>query len=279
VGGRDVLGKPVRVALPEIEGQGFIELLDQVLRTGEAFTGRGMRVMLGRSPDGALEECFFDFVYQPLPGDEGCGSILAVAFEVTELMKARLAAEAALGRAAASEQELRTFIDNLPELAWTARPDGHIDFYNKRWYEYTGTSFEEMQGWGWEKVHDPELLPRVKERWQHSLATGEPFEMEFTLRGADGDTRWFLTRVAPHRDAEGRIVRWFGTNTDIHAIKAAQVLSEAMADQSLDVQRTLLEMRADKERAEQRAEQLESRVAELEARLAEHETGRQTGVP
>ena len=126
-----------------------------------------------------------------------------------------------------------TFIDNLPELAWTARPDGHIDYYNRRWYEYTGTTFEEMQGWGWEKVHDPQLLPKVVERWKHSLATGEPFEMEFTLRGADGDRA-----LVPHArrtaasDSSGTIVRWFGTNTNIDAIKASQALTEAMAEQS-----------------------------------------------
>jgi len=159
---------------------------------------------------------------------------------------------------AAAERLLESFTDNLPQLAWTARPDGYVDFYNRRWYEYTGTTAAEMQGFGWEKVLDPALLPKVIERWQHSMTTGEPFEMELTLRGADGIPRWFLTRSSPSRDATGKIIRWFGTNTNIDDIKAAHALSAAMAEQSLDVQRALLELRADKERAERR-------VAELEA--------------
>jgi PAS domain S-box-containing protein len=115
----------------------------------------------------------------------------------------------------------RTLVDHLPELAWTARPDGHIDFYNRRWYEYTGTTAAEMEGWGWQTVHDPAVLPAVLERWQRSLATGAPFEMEFPLRGADGVFRWFLTRVAPLRDSAGQIIRWFGTNTNVDEARRA----------------------------------------------------------
>ena len=251
IGGRDVLGKPIRAALPELEGQGIFELLDGVRRTGEPYVGRSLRVSLLRGPDHTPQDAYFDFVYQPIPAADGQpGDILVVAFEVTELVLSKLRAEA-------SEQALKTFIDNLPELAWTAKPDGDIDYYNRRWYEYTGTTFEEMRGWGWEKVHDPELLPRVVERWKHSLATGEPFEMEFTLRGADGVRRWFLTRVTPVRDGSGQIVRWFGTNTNIDAIKSSIALTEAMAQQSRETQAALLELRDAKERAE-------ARVAELE---------------
>lgn len=159
---------------------------------------------------------------------------------------------------ALSERALRAFIDHIPELAWTARPDGYIDYYNRRWYEYTGTTAADMQGWGWQSVHDPEALPRVVERWQRSLATGESFEMEFTLRGGDGCRRWFLTRVAPQRDGDGNVIRWFGTNTNIDEIKAAQALSVEMAAQSHEVQRALLALRAENER-------LTRRVAELEA--------------
>ncbi|MCA1664670.1 MAG: PAS domain-containing protein [Myxococcales bacterium] len=259
VGPRELLGKSIRQAFPELAGQGIYELLDGVRTSGEPFIGRSLRVDLRRSPTSAPEEGYFDFVYQPIPdGDGKVDGILVVAFEVTALVRAKAAADTARARAEASEQALKTFIDNLPELAWTAQPDGHIDYYNRRWYEYTGTTFEEMQGWGWEKVHDPALLPKVVERWKHSLSTGEPFEMEFTLRGADGVARWFLTRVAPMRDASGAIVRWFGTNTNIHEIKAASALSEAMAQQSFEMQRALLEMRGAKERAELRVSELEA---------------------
>src|SRR5581483_2971193 len=124
----------------------------------------------------------------------------------------RKRAEAALRE---SEHQFRTLADSIPQLAWIARPDGWIFWYNRRWYDYTGTTPEQMEGWGWQSVHDPGVLSEVVERWKASLATGEAFEMVFPLRGADGVFRPFLTLVAPVRDQEGRIVRWFGTNTDI----------------------------------------------------------------
>ncbi len=127
-------------------------------------------------------------------------------------------------------EQLRSLIDSVPNLAWTARADGWIDFYNRRWYEYTGTTPAQMEGWGWQSVHDPAELPRVLERWQASIATGEPFEMAFPLRAADGVFRWHLTRVVPVRDGSGQVTRWVGTNTDIDAqMRAEHVLAEALA--------------------------------------------------
>ncbi|HUK00003.1 MAG TPA: PAS domain S-box protein [Stellaceae bacterium] len=114
-----------------------------------------------------------------------------------------------------SERQFRDLADSMPQLAWMARADGWVFWFNKGWYEYTGASPAEMEGWGWQSVHDPATLPKVLERWRRSIATGERFEMVFPLRGADGRFRSFLTRITPVRDAEGRVIRWFGTNTDI----------------------------------------------------------------
>ncbi len=126
-----------------------------------------------------------------------------------------------------SEEQLRALAGSIPQLTWMAEPDGFIFWYNRRWYEYTGTTPEEMEGWGWQSVHDAEMLPRVMERWQASIQTGEPFEMEFPLRrGTDGAFRWFLTRVVPLHDLSGRIVRWFGTNTDIEELRQARLQAE-----------------------------------------------------
>jgi PAS domain S-box-containing protein len=119
------------------------------------------------------------------------------------------------------ELQFRMLFDLMPQLGWTARENGVIDFYNQRWYEYTGATWESLQASGRLSVHDPLHLPAILERWDHSLLTGEPFEMEFPLRRADGVFRWFLTRVRPVRDAEGKIVRWVGINTDIHDQKMA----------------------------------------------------------
>jgi PAS domain S-box-containing protein len=113
------------------------------------------------------------------------------------------------------ERRFRTMADSIPQLAWVANADGYIHWYNRRWYEYTGTTPEHMVGWGWQSVHDPAALPQVLERWKQAIASGEPFDMEFPLRGADGQFRQFLTRSFPLKDSEGRVVQWFGTNTDI----------------------------------------------------------------
>ncbi|MEO5825715.1 MAG: PAS domain S-box protein [Gemmatimonadales bacterium] len=129
---------------------------------------------------------------------------------------ARKRAEAAVQE---SEEKLRLLADTIPQLAWMAKPDGEIFWYNRRWYEYTGTTPEDMRGWGWQSVHDPEVLPEVLERWKASLATGEPFDMVFPLKGVDGEFRPFLTRVNPLRDDQDSILYWFGTNTDVSAIK------------------------------------------------------------
>jgi PAS domain S-box-containing protein len=133
-----------------------------------------------------------------------------------------------------SEARFRTMANAMPQLAWVANADGWIPWYNRRWYEYTGTTPEQMEGWGWQSVHDPVALPKVLEQWKASIATGEAFEMTFPLRGADGVYRLFLTRGFPLKDAAGHVMQWFGTNTDVtelkrveEALQAAKVAAES----------------------------------------------------
>jgi len=122
------------------------------------------------------------------------------------------------------DQQFRTFVDTIPQLAWRAAADGSILWYNRRWYAYTGSTFEEMAGWGWQRVHHPDELSKVMERWKSSIATGLPFDMVFPLRGKDGIFRPFLTRVEPETDNAGNVVGWFGTNTDISEQRLTEVL-------------------------------------------------------
>jgi PAS domain S-box-containing protein len=121
-----------------------------------------------------------------------------------------------------SEERFRNLADNMSQFAWMADASGWLFWYNRRWFEYTGTTLEEMQGWGWQKVHHPEHLDRVVERFRHSLETGEEWEDMFPLRGQDGTYRWFLSRAIPIADEAGKVLRWFGTNTDITDLKHAE---------------------------------------------------------
>ncbi|HZT80031.1 MAG TPA: PAS domain-containing protein, partial [Gemmataceae bacterium] len=132
-----------------------------------------------------------------------------------QLAEANRHKEELLASLRASEEQFRTLADSIPQLAWMARPDGYLFWYNRRWYEYTGTTPEQMAGWGWQSVHDPAELPRVLARWKAALASGEPWEDTFPLRRRDGELRWHLSRALPVRDDQGRVTRWFGTNTDI----------------------------------------------------------------
>ena len=116
-----------------------------------------------------------------------------------------------------NQAEFQTLANSVSQLVWMADADGALFWYNQRWYDYTGTEPEQMLGWGWQSVHDPLALPTILERWLLSLKSGEPFEMTFPLRGSDGLFRPFLTRVIPMHDGNGKVVRWFGTNTDVSA--------------------------------------------------------------
>jgi PAS domain S-box-containing protein len=143
----------------------------------------------------------FDHNFQPR------GAVLAF-MDITD----RQRSEEALRE---SEERFRAIADNIPQLAWMAEANGSIFWYNRRWFEYTGTTYAQMNDWGWRAVHHPEHLQRVEAKWRDHLKRGDVWEDTFPLRGKDGQYRWFLSRAVPIRDAGGAIVRWFGTNTDV----------------------------------------------------------------
>ena len=121
-------------------------------------------------------------------------------------------------------QDVHFVVDVIPTLAWSARPDGSADFFNQRWLDYTGLSAEQARDWGWMDALHPDDLNQLADYWRSVLASGEPGEIEARLRRFDGVYRWFLFRATPSFDTDGRIVKWFGTNTDIEDRKRAEHL-------------------------------------------------------
>jgi PAS domain S-box-containing protein len=120
-----------------------------------------------------------------------------------------------LGGNGVTDEDFRHLADSISQLAWIARADGEIIWFNRRWYEYTGTSPAAMAQGGWQAVHDPALVERISTKLSAAFAAGEAWEDTFPLRRYDGVFRWFLSRARPFKDPDGRILRWYGTNTDI----------------------------------------------------------------
>ncbi len=143
------------------------------------------------------------------------------------------------------DASFRQLAEAIPQFVWTTRPDGYHDYFNQRWYDYTGTTPDVTQGEGWHLPFHPEDVPEAARRWKHSLLTGDLFEVEYRCRRHDGVYRWFLGRAHPVRDSAGHIIKWFGTCTDIDDQKRAAVslsfLAEASAllGSSLDYETTL----------------------------------------
>jgi PAS domain S-box-containing protein len=214
--GWGIVGKPLREAMPELitEGQPYLQILDDVFTTGKAFSTPGSLVKIVQQ--GVLTSRYYSFTYSPLYNADGkVWAILDIAIDVTEQIEAQQAITE-------SEKQFRDFSNNIQNLAWIADGEGWIYWYNQRWYDYTGTTLEEMQGWGWEKVHHPDHIERVVAFVKEAWSKPQPWELTFPLRGADGVYRWFLTRAVPVLDDEGKITRWIGTNTNIHEQKMAQ---------------------------------------------------------
>lgn len=117
------------------------------------------------------------------------------------------------------QAQFAVLTDAMPQMVWSTLPDGYHDYYNARWYEFTGVPRGSTDGEGWAGMFHPDDQPRAWARWRHSLETGEPYEVEYRLRHASGEYRWTLGRALPVRDEAGQIVRWIGTCTDIDGAK------------------------------------------------------------
>ncbi len=247
----ELLNRPLFSVIPEARPY-FHPILEKVRLSGEPLNlyDHPYFVLV----DGARKDGFLDLVYQPYRELDGSiTGVMVLCHEVTEKVVARRKLEE-------SEEHFRTFANNIQNLAWMASPEGWIYWYNQRWHEYTGTNLEEMQGWGWEKVHHPDHLDRVVNFVRQAWVKGETWELTFPLRGARGQYRWFLTRAYAVKDAKGQVLGWIGTNTDVDDQKRAEV---ALAEREKEAQTMAEELAAVNEELRAANDQIQASNAEL----------------
>jgi PAS domain S-box-containing protein len=200
--------------------------------------------------------------FRPRDWTKGEEALLETVVERAWAHIERVRAEEALRE---SEARFRTMAESIPQLAWMAGPDGRVFWYNRRWYDYTGTTLEAMQGRGWRTVHHPDHVERVIGEMQGRWAAGRAWEGTYLLRAASGEYRWFLTRAEPIENEKGELIRWFGTNTDITAQREAEaVLARHRAElERLVEERTAALLREAEER--RRAEEALRQGEKLQA--------------
>jgi PAS domain S-box-containing protein len=218
---QELIAHGMRVIMPEKLREKHTAGMRRYLSTGERKLDWRATEMVGLHRDGhefPIEISFSHFQ------ENGQDRFAAFIRDISE----RKHAQEALQR---SEALFRQLADSMPNIVWAARPDGYVDYYNRRWYEFTGLPEDADGNERWESVIHPADLQRTQNAWARSLRTGEPYEIEFRYRrAADGSYRWHLGRALPAKDATEEIVRWFGTSTDIHDQKQLQHQNEQLLD-------------------------------------------------
>ena len=231
-----LINKPIFEGLPEAGEEGLPGIMRHVYATGESFSASELAVPLPRNGD--VETTYLNFIYEAYKNDEGTiEGVMVVATDVTEQVVARMKVEEV-------NQEFKFVTDFMPQIIWATNPDGYHDFYNKRWYDYTGLTYEQSKDTGWNAVLHADDQQRAWEVWRHSLKTGNPYEIEYRFKRFDGEYHWFLGRALPLRDDSGTILKWYGTCTEIDDQKKASELMEEMVKERtirLENQKTLLD--------------------------------------
>jgi PAS domain S-box-containing protein len=230
-GKREIVGKPIMVALPELEGQGFDKILDHVYETGETYVGIEIPITLARDEALVPEERYFNFSYQPIYQEEKkINGILVFGYEVTEEIRGKKIQQESAGR-------FRILADAMPQKVWTADANGNVNYFNRQWFEYTHKSFEDLKDWGWKEIIYADDWDINQQSWQHSINTGEAFQLEHRFLFHDGTYRWHLSRGVAQKDNDGKIMMWVGTNTDIHEQKLFEMELEKQIAARIEIER------------------------------------------
>ena len=223
------IGEQIWAVLPDLREQ-LEPKLQSVLDSGRLYSNLEVETASLAKPS---ETRHLLMSFYPLRGRGSGRAVEGVGMVVTDATTRKRVER----RLQESEQEFRTLADGIPQFAWMADSAGSIYWYNNRWYDYTGATPEEMRGSGLRKFHHPDHVERVSEHFKRSFAAGKPWEDTFPLRGKDGEFRWFLSRALPIADEAGRIVRWFGTNTDITAQRETEAALAAAKHEAEEANR------------------------------------------
>ncbi len=218
---------PHALGRPAIENWGELwddlkALLDRVRTTGEPVYAKDRPFYIERR--GVPEQVTFDIAYSAVEDAAGkAAGVLCIVNETT----ARLGYERQLRE---SEGQLKAITNSIEQMIWSTRPDGYHDYYNDRWYEFTGVPLGSTDGEEWKDMFHPDDREHAWAIWRRSLETGEPYRIEYRLRHKSGAYRWVIGRANCVRDSEGRITRWYGSCTDIHEIKTAEMQRQAVLE-------------------------------------------------
>ncbi len=213
---RQLVGRPFLEACPEFIGQQFGELIKKVFETGETFIGREILARHPKKPGGENEDVYYDFTYSRVEDAEGKPyGVYNHSIDVSDRVFARRELEESL-------ELFRTVAEAIPQMVWAANPNGEVDYVNERWQEFTGLDFKRSIGYGWEEAIHPEDLSRWQKEFIEGVQNGRTISMERRIRRADGNYVWHLTRAVPVRDEGGKVLKFFGTSTNIDEQKRVQ---------------------------------------------------------
>ena len=198
-------------AIPTLVNSEYLEILNRVFRTGERYEATEQKVNLKHL--GKYAVCYLNLVFDPFKNNLGSiTGVVAICNDVTAQVTARKKIEE-------NELKFQLIADFMPEKIWTTKADGNTDYFNKRFLEYSGLNFEEIQKWGWQKIIHLDDWPENERLWKESVSTGKDFEFMHRFLNTKGEYRWHLSRSLPLKDEAGNILMWVGASTEIHSVK------------------------------------------------------------